>query len=143
MAFFLYEFNTKRRKTVLNYVRNKLSKNPDALALMERFQSDAQEGFTILQIGETGVGKSSTINSLFGFLQNNPLMQRFFDVFLFEGVPASDHLPDALYLDKVKQSDLYVGLFGNDYGFEDVDGISPTDVLLFVLYTSQNFACRC
>ena len=42
-------------------------------------------------------------------------------------VPASDRRPDALYLDEVKQSDLYVGLFGNDYGSEDKDGISPTE----------------
>ena len=35
--------------------------------------------------------------------------------------------PDALYLDEVEQSDLYVGLFGNDYGTEDEDRISPTE----------------
>ena len=61
------------------------------------------------------------------FLRNDPLMRRFFDVFLFEDVPASDRRPDALYLDEVEQSDLYVGLFGNDYGSEDKDGISPTE----------------
>ena len=54
-------------------------------------------------------------------------MRRFFDVFLFEDVPALDRRPDALYLDEVKQSDVYVGLFGNDYGSEDADGISPTE----------------
>ena len=61
------------------------------------------------------------------FLQDDPLMRRFFDVFLFEDVPASDRRPDALYLNEVEQSDLYVGLFGNDYGFEDADGVSPTE----------------
>ncbi len=61
------------------------------------------------------------------FLRNDPLMRRFFDVFLFEDVPASDRRPDALYLDEVEQSDLYVGVFGNDYGSEDKDGISPTE----------------
>ena len=61
------------------------------------------------------------------YLQNDPLMRRFFDVFLFEDVPASDRRPDALYLDEVEQSDLYVGLFGNDYGTEDEDRISPTE----------------
>lgn len=61
------------------------------------------------------------------FLQNDPLLRRFFDVFLFEDIPASDRRPDALYLEEVKQSDLYVGLFGNDYGFEDAEGISPTE----------------
>ena len=61
------------------------------------------------------------------FLRNDPLMCRFFDVFLFEDMPASDRRPDSLYLDEVEQSDLYVGLFGNDYGFEDAEGVSPTE----------------
>ena len=61
------------------------------------------------------------------FLRNDPLMRRFFDVFLFEDVPASDRRPDEIYLDEVRQSDLYVGLFGNDYGNEDKEGISPTE----------------
>ena len=61
------------------------------------------------------------------YLRGDPLMRRFFDVFLFEDVPALDRSPDALYLDEVKQSNVYVGLFGNDYGFEDKDGISPTE----------------
>ena len=61
------------------------------------------------------------------YLRADPLMQRFFDVFLFEDVPALDRRPDSLYLDEVEQSDIYVGLFGNDYGSEDADGISPTE----------------
>ena len=61
------------------------------------------------------------------YLRDDPLMRKFFDFFLFEDVPALDRRPDALYLDEVQQSDLYVGLFGNDYGFEDADGISPTE----------------
>ena len=61
------------------------------------------------------------------YLRGDPLMRRFFDVFLFEDVPASDRRPDSLYLDEVKQSDVYVGLFGNDYGSEDAEGISPTE----------------
>ena len=61
------------------------------------------------------------------YLRADPLMRRFFDVFLFEDVPALDRRPDNLYLDKVEQSDIYVGLFGNDYGSEDADGISPTE----------------
>lgn len=65
--------------------------------------------------------------ALSDYLRGDPLMRRFFDVFLFEDVPASDHRPDALYLDEVEQSDIYVGLLGNDYGSEDTDGISPTE----------------
>ena len=66
--------------------------------------------------------------ALCDYLCGDPLMRRFFDVFLFEDVPALDRRPDALYLDEVEQSDLYVGLFGNDYSTEDADGISPTAV---------------
>ena len=61
------------------------------------------------------------------YLRGDPLMRRFFDVFLFEDVPALDRRPDAVYLDEVEQSDIYVGLFGNDYGSQDADGISPTE----------------
>ena len=65
--------------------------------------------------------------ALRAYLRGDPLMRRFFDVFLFEDVPALDRRPDDLYLDEVKQSDVYVGLFGNDYGSEDTEGISPTE----------------
>ncbi len=61
------------------------------------------------------------------YLHGDPLMRRFFDVFLFEDVPASDRRPDSLYLDEVEQSEIYVGLFGDTYGSEDAEGISPTE----------------
>ena len=61
------------------------------------------------------------------YLRDDPLLRRFFDVFLFEDVPASDRRPDELYLDQVERCDLYVGLFGSDYGAEDGEGISPTE----------------
>ena len=61
------------------------------------------------------------------YLLGDPLMRRFFDVFLFEDVPALDRRPDDLYLDEAEQSDIYVGLFGNDYGSEDAEGVSPTE----------------
>ena len=61
------------------------------------------------------------------YLRGDPLMRRFFEVFLFEDVPASDRRPDEVYLDEVERCDIYVGLFGTDYGFEDANGISPTE----------------
>ena len=61
------------------------------------------------------------------YLRGDPLMRRFFDVFLFEDAPASDRRPDDLYLDEVERCDLYVGLFGNDYGMENEQGLSPTE----------------
>ena len=54
-------------------------------------------------------------------------MRRFFDVFLFENVPASDKRADAVYLSEVEHCDIYIGLLGNDYGSEDAQGVSPTE----------------
>jgi len=60
------------------------------------------------------------------YLQGDPLFRRFYDVFLFEDVPAQDKRADELYLDEVERCDIYLGLFGCDYGSEDAEGISPT-----------------
>ena len=61
------------------------------------------------------------------YLRGDPLMRRFFEVFLFEDVPAKDRRPDAIYLDEVERCDIYVGLLGSDYGSEDEEGVSPTE----------------
>ena len=61
------------------------------------------------------------------FIENDPLLSRFFTVFLFEDLPARDRRADAVYLAEVDRCAIYVGLFGNDYGFEDTDGLSPTE----------------
>ena len=66
-------------------------------------------------------------SALRAYLDGDPLMRRFFDAFLFEDVPATDRRPDALYLEEVERCDLYVGLFGREYGSEDADGVSPTE----------------
>jgi ATP-dependent DNA helicase RecG len=61
------------------------------------------------------------------FVENDPLLRRFFTVFLFEDLPAGDRRADTVYLAEVDRCDVYLGLFGNDYGFEDPDGVSPTE----------------
>lgn len=61
------------------------------------------------------------------FVQADPLLLRFFNVFLFEDLPAADMRADAVYLSEVDRCTLYLGLFGNDYGFEDAEGVSPTE----------------
>ena len=61
------------------------------------------------------------------YLRDDPLMRRFFEGFLFEDVPASDRRPDVVYLEEVDRCDIYVGLFGEGYGWEDEKGISPTE----------------
>ena len=60
------------------------------------------------------------------YLRGDALLRRFFEPFLFEETPAADRRADELYLDEVECCDLYVGLFGNDYGVADAQGLSPT-----------------
>ena len=62
------------------------------------------------------------------YILNDPLLKLFIpNVFLFEDLPARDQRADESYLSEVDRCDIYVGLFGNDYGFEDAKGISPTE----------------
>jgi predicted HTH transcriptional regulator len=61
------------------------------------------------------------------YIQGDPLLRRFFDVFLFEDLPASGRRADQVYLKEVDRCDVYVGLFGNEYGHEDAEGLSPTE----------------
>ena len=66
-------------------------------------------------------------DTLRNYIRDDVLMRRFFDVFLFEDAPAKDHTPDHLYLEEVGRSDIYLGLFGHEYGSEYGTGISPTE----------------
>lgn len=49
-------------------------------------------------------------------------------MFLFEDLPASDRRADQVYLDEVDRSDVVVGLFGEQYGAENAQGVSPTEL---------------
>ena len=62
-----------------------------------------------------------------GFVSSDPLCRRYFEVFLFEDSPARGRRPDKVYLDAVKKSSVYIGLFGNEYGPQDSKGISSTE----------------
>ncbi len=62
------------------------------------------------------------------FIEGDALLRRYFTAFLFEDLPAADMRADAVYLDRVDRCAVYVGLFGNDYGFEDAEGVSPTEL---------------
>lgn len=61
------------------------------------------------------------------WLRADPLMRRFFEPVLFEDLPAADRRADDLYLDEVERCAVYVGLFGSQYGSEDIAGLSPTE----------------
>lgn len=62
------------------------------------------------------------------FLLGDAVLRRFVsEVFLFDEQPAKDRRADQVYLQEVERCDIYLGLFGYDYGFEDKQGISPTE----------------
>lgn len=61
------------------------------------------------------------------FIQADPLFSRFFTVFVFEDTPARGRRAADVYLAEVERAAVYVGLFGDDYGFEDARGVAPTE----------------
>lgn len=61
------------------------------------------------------------------FVTRDPLCLRYFEVFLFEDIPARDRHPDSVYLEEVRNCDVYVCLLGNDYGTQDARGVSSTE----------------
>lgn len=63
------------------------------------------------------------------FILNDPLLSRFVDsVFLFEDLPAADHAPDDVYLTEVESCDIYLAILGNEYGWKNEAGLSPTEL---------------
>ena len=92
-----------------------------------------------LRIFISGVQKEFAAEraALRDYLHGDALLRRFFEPFLFEEIPAADRRADELYLDGVEHCDVYVGLFGSEYGFEDAQGISPTQ-REFELATRRN-----
>jgi predicted HTH transcriptional regulator len=62
------------------------------------------------------------------YLHSDPLLRQFFDVFLFEDSPAADLPAERRYLDEVRQCDIYLGLFAKEYGRENAQGVSLTEL---------------
>ncbi len=63
------------------------------------------------------------------FITHDPLLSRFIsNVFLFEDIPAADRKPDDIYLNKVEQCDIFIAIFGNQYGWKNENGKSPTEL---------------
>jgi len=64
---------------------------------------------------------------LFEYLTSDALLGKFFEPFIFENIPAIAATPSSVFLQEVEHCDIYIGLFGEKYGFEDEEGISPTE----------------
>ena len=60
------------------------------------------------------------------YVTSDPLLKQFFTAFQFEKLPAADRAADDVYLEEVARTDIYLGLFANEYGWEDEHGLSPT-----------------
>ena len=61
------------------------------------------------------------------FILTDPYLKQYFDVFLFENLPANQQNPQKNYRDKVKECRIYLGLFGKTYGKPDGNGVSATE----------------
>ena len=60
---------------------------------------------------------------LAAYIRQDPLLSTFFDPFIFEDVPANTQIPSKVYLEKVRDSAVYIGLLGEQYGHEDAEGM--------------------
>ena len=61
------------------------------------------------------------------YIRNDIILRRFFDVFLFEEVPAQERGPSDVYLNEIVDSDIYLGILGSTYGNVNSQGISATE----------------
>lgn len=61
------------------------------------------------------------------FILDDPLLLEYFDVFLFEDSPAKSKSVEAIYLDEVKKSSIYIGILGQKYGALGKGKVSPVE----------------
>lgn len=64
---------------------------------------------------------------LFDYIREDALLGGFFEPYIFEETPAMGVSPSHAYLSEVRNCDIYIGLYGLRYGYEDENGISPTE----------------
>ena len=60
-------------------------------------------------------------------IRKDRVLKLFFDPFLFEETVACNRSPQKVYLDEVRSCDVYLGVFGDQYGNMDDAGVSPTE----------------
>ena len=65
--------------------------------------------------------------ALADYLRKDAILGRFFDVFLFEEVPAQERSADGVYLGEVDACDIYLGIVGRTYGNVNASGVSATE----------------
>ena len=61
-------------------------------------------------------------------IENDYILNKFFDVFLYEELSALGASPKEVYTEEAINSDIYIGLIGSDYGSILESGISATEL---------------
>lgn len=61
------------------------------------------------------------------YIRTDSLLGRFFVPFIFEDMPASEVSAQKAYLTQAAECHIYLGILGTQYGYEDEEGISPTE----------------
>ena len=61
------------------------------------------------------------------YIRQDALFSRYFEPFLFEELPAQDVSAQVAYLEQVAKLEVYIVLVGEQYGYQDAEGISPTE----------------
>ena len=64
---------------------------------------------------------------LCSYIRQDALLGKYFAPFIFEELPAANQSMQQAYLQEVQNSDIYLAIVGSKYGFEDEEGISPTE----------------
>jgi predicted HTH transcriptional regulator len=60
-------------------------------------------------------------------ITENDFLSHYFEIEMWEGFPPMAVPSREAYLEKLKECDIYIGLFGNEYGTPEEDGLSPTE----------------
>lgn len=77
---------------------------------------------------------------LVSYIRSDALLGKFFEPFIFEEIPAKDDTPQKVFISEVEQCDIYLGIYGEKYGYEDGEGISPTEHEYD--YATEQHKCR-
>ena len=60
-------------------------------------------------------------------MRKDPIFNNFFDFYIFEEDSAKSIPSDEVFTRRVEESDVYIGLIGNYYGYEYTNGFSATE----------------
>ena len=65
--------------------------------------------------------------ALADYIRKDAILGKFFEVFLFEEVPAQERSASEVYLGEVDKCDIYLGILGASYGNTNAKGVSATE----------------